>query len=375
MPLVFARGKKCLANYTEATFFLDNGKRHTEVTSPLTRTLNTTILKLFMRVQKRAIYTWMAHVECIETLDWQLVVDKKHVFLSRDFLPGQVLAHKKMKHYPEVFSHQSVLEFKPLVLVDLDIATQKSKHLNYEHYMRDLMQDQPFQLQSWNAKIQRLRQVREGQLALMRVRVQEEDRNRGLRMYGPGVIEYITAIETISGFDTEGDIVCHSSQREYYVWNSIAQLFVQCSVLAKKHGLNKYTRHADWQIKINGQHSFDEIDYRDCEAGCLPPVMADHPTIFTPQFTIEMRPVFLVYHRDEMRQLRCSNLLRFTELMHEKWVAHEKKKMEQFVFAEFGIFPQDTAKISLDPGVNKLIFDELVKRNNRPAAASYYRLH
>jgi len=99
--------------------------------------------------------------------------------------------------------------------------------------------------------------------------------------------------------------------------------------------------------------------------------MADYPTVFTQRFTIEMRPVFLVHHSDEMQKLRCTNLLHFVD---EKWIAREKQKMRQFVFAEFSILPKDMANASLHPDINKLIFDEVVRPNNRPAAASYYGL-
>jgi len=370
-PLVFARDKNSLANRTEATFLIDNGNRHTEITSPLTRTLNTTILQLFLRVQKRAIYTWMAHVECTETLDWQLEVDKKYVFFSKDFLPRQEHAGKKMKHYPEVFTQQSVLRFKPMLLVRLELVTHGFQNINYDSYMCDIMLNQPALLQQWKHKIQRLKQKREELHAPMRDKVHKENKEITWRMIEPGFEHYLTAIETMSGFDKDGDIVCVSSRRKQYAWNSIAQLFVTCSNLAQKNGLDKFTKHADWQIRINGLHSFDEVDYRDCEPGCLPAVMVDYPTVFTPRFTIEMRPVFLVHHSDEMQELGCTNLLHFVD---EKWIALEKQKMQQFVFAQFSIFPKDMANASLHPDINKLIFDEVVRPNNRPAAASYYSL-
>jgi len=65
-------------------------------------------------------------------------------------------------------------------------------------------------------------------------------------------------------------------------------------------------------------------------------------------------------------------LLRFIDLMHKKWIAHEKKKMQQFVFAEFSILPKNMANVSLDPGINKMILDEVVMQNNRAPVTAYY---
>ena len=236
-PLVFARDKNSLANRTEATFLIGNGNRHTEITSPLTRTLNTTILQLFLRVQKRAIYTWMAHVECTETLDWQLEVDKKYVFFSKDFLPRQEHAGKKMKHYPEVFTQQSVLHFKPMLLVRFELVTHGFQNINYDCYMCDIMLNQPALLQQWKHKIQGLKQKREEQHAPMRDKVNKENKEIERRMTEPGFVHYLIAIETMSGFDKDGDIVCVSSRRKQYAWNSIDQLFVKCSKLAQKMAL------------------------------------------------------------------------------------------------------------------------------------------
>jgi len=370
--LVFARGKNKLANRTEATFFMENGNRYTEFTSPLTRTLNTTILELFRRIHKRAIYSWRAHVKCTETLDWQLEVDKKHTFFSKDFEADGKFAGQKMKDRLDVFTKQSVFQFKPMMLVRLDASTPGFETINYDRHMRDLRLNHPVLLEQWNHKIHLLSQEREMLLVPMRAKVNEQNQETNWRMIEPGYAHYLDIIETMRGFNEYGDIVCVSSRRKEYAWKSISQLFVECSMLAQRNGLDKFTKHADWQITINGEYSFDEIDYRDCEPGCMPPVMADYPAIFTPQFTIVMRPVFLVHHYDEMQQLMCMNLLCFIDLMHKKWTEHEKKKMEQFIFAEFSMLPKDMANVSLDPGINKMIFDAVVMPNNSCSLTAYY---
>jgi hypothetical protein len=372
LPLVYARHKDSLANITEATFFMENGNRYTKFTSPLTRTLNTTILELFRRIHKRAIYSWRAHVKCTETLDWQLEVDKKHKFFSKDFEADGKFARKKMKHMIDVFTKQSVFQFKPMMLVRLDSGTPGFKTINYDRHMRDLILNHPLLLEQWNHQIHLLSQEREMLLVPMRAKVNKQNQQTNLRMIEPGYAHYLDIIETMHGFNEHGDIMCVSSRREEYAWNSISQLFVECSMLAQRNGLDKFTKHADWQITINGEYSFDEIDYRDCEPGCMPPVMADYPHVFTPQFTIVMSPVFLVHHYDEMQQLMCMNLLCFIDLMHQKWTAHEEEKMEQFIFAEFSMLPKNMANVSLDPGINKMIFDAVVMPNNTASLTAYY---
>ena len=326
----------CTENYTEpetkATYFKNDGSVHSHLVASTAQGIDSFIIDMFECIQKRAIYDWDVHVECIDTpVDWQMTIDTRHVFHSTDFLPGMGLAGQKLSDYATMFETATMIEFKPRVLVESEAHMQEMGLSNYREYMNYILYSQPQLRQRRAMKNEELNRHRQHLQAAMLQFMKPLHDARERYMNRPQTISerYLPIEDHMSTFDQAGEIVTFVKDMHKLSAGSVYILFVQCEMFAKMKNCHISTQNCDWEVVINGRYRMREIDFRRPEPGQLPIIFDDYPDVFTRPVTITKQPRFLARNARAMAAFQCTNYHIF------RLYLNNVEKMKEFIFFEY----------------------------------------
>jgi len=334
----------CSEVQTLATLIRSNGDVETRKVAPAARTLQSLIIDMFTCIERRAIHIWDIHLECTETLDWQMTVDACHVFDSLDFAAGMPLARKQLSDFAHIFQGASTIEFKPRMLVQAEPKMLSMRITNYEKYMLTMLprnsaaptpaarnQHMPIGIAGQSRKMRmmhmmdllQIRQNKRFELSAQMILC------NNAREEGSNNLYCLNAEHHAEAFDADGDIVTLQTNFKQNNIAHVYELFLRCQFLAGKQHWHQSVQNEHWEIVINGQHRLREIDFRNPEPGQLPARFCDFPHIFTQTVTVHSKPIFLAQFGNDMSRLGYTNMHRF------RLYLDKVEMMKAFLFIEF----------------------------------------
>lgn len=311
---------------TKVTYFKNDGAMHSHLVASTVPGMNSFIIDMFECIQKRAMYTWDVHVECLETpLDWQMTIDKRHVFNSADFLRGGRLSGRKLSHYAAVFETAHTIDFKPRVLVENEANMQELGLSNYTKYIKCILHNQPQLQQRKTLHHEELHRHRQRLRESMKKFMAPLEYTRSMALWQPSLpFEMHT-----TAFDDTGELVTYLRKGNTAPEAAVYILFSQANVHARMYNCHPSAQNTDWEIVINGRYRMRDIDFESAEPGQLAIAFQDYPNVFTLPLTIVKRPQFIVRHARAMARFQCTNYNIFQQYLHNV------DKMKEFVFFEY----------------------------------------